>query len=166
MNFVQPLNRTVVVDKESYEFDAIRTYHDLAAHVKKANPKGGGVCHVFIDEIQEIEDWEKGVDTILNYMRWFADAHLTHRVLLYDIMGKRHLEVNEKHFVGDLGLRTGLHILMGYRADDIGGMRVRAAVGGQGQPSETVAYARPRDGGRLRRRASSLSSRLAGCRRL
>jgi hypothetical protein len=254
----------VYVDKESYEFDAIRTYHDLAAHVKKARPKGGGFCHVFIDEIQEIKDWEKivadwsgrrdidvvitgsnasllsgelatllagrfveiqlfplsfsefrtfngllkaetaeafrqflrygglpglhefgrlsdatfrpfatgvydtimlkdivrrhqvrnyvllervgryvfdnignltnasrinaflksqklsvGVDTILNYMRWFADAHLTHRVLLYDIRGKRHLEVNERHFIGDLGLRTAL---MGYRADDIGGM--------------------------------------------
>jgi len=60
-----------------------------------------------------------GVDTILNYMRWFAEAHLTHRVLLYDIKGRRHLEVNEKHYVGDLGLRTAL---LGYRADDVGGL--------------------------------------------
>jgi predicted AAA+ superfamily ATPase len=60
-----------------------------------------------------------GVDTILNYMQWFAEAHLTHRVLLYDIKGRRHLEVNEKHYVSDLGLRT---VLLGYRADDIGGM--------------------------------------------
>ena len=59
------------------------------------------------------------MDTILNYMRWFADAHLTHRLLLYDIKGRRHLEVNEKHFVADLGLRTAA---IGYRADDIGGM--------------------------------------------
>lgn len=254
----------IYVDKESYEFDAIRTYHDLAAHVKALRPKSVSSCHVFIDEIQEIEEWERivadwsgrrdmdvvitgsnarllsgelatllagrfveiqlfplsfpefrtfnglrktetaeafsqflrygglpglhefgrlsdetfrpfvagvydtimlkdivrrhqvrnyvlleqvsryvfdnignltnasrinaflksqklsvGVDTILNYMRWFADAHLTHRVLLYDIKGRRHLEVNEKHFVGDLGLRTAL---IGYRADDIGGM--------------------------------------------
>ncbi|MBU4201313.1 MAG: ATP-binding protein [Verrucomicrobia bacterium] len=254
----------VYVDKESYEFDAIRTYHDLAAHVKAAHPKGGGVCRVFVDEIQEIAGWERivadwsgrrdidvvitgsnarllsgelatllagrfvevqlfplsfpefrafnglrktetaeafrqflrygglpglhefgrladetfrpfvtgvydtimlkdivrrhqvrnyvlleqvgryvfdnignltnasrinaflksqklsvGVDTILNYMRWFADAHLTHRVLLYDIKGRRHLEVNEKHYISDLGLRTAL---IGYRAGDIGGM--------------------------------------------
>jgi predicted AAA+ superfamily ATPase len=60
-----------------------------------------------------------GVDTILNYMRWFSDAHLTHRVLLYDIKGRRHLEVNEKHYVSDLGLRTAL---LGYRSSDIGGM--------------------------------------------
>ena len=254
----------IYVDKESYEFDAIRTYHDLAAYIKATRVKGKGVCHVFIDEIQEIEGWERivadwsgrrdmdvvitgsnahllsgelatllagryvevqvfplsfpefrafngwqgsntaeafrhylrfgglpglhefgplaeatflpfvsgvyntimlkdivrrhqvrnyalleqvsryifdnignltnasrinvflksqklsvGVDTILNYMKWFADAHLTHRVLLYDIKGRRHLEVNEKHYVSDLGLRTAL---LGYRADDIGGM--------------------------------------------
>lgn len=254
----------VYVDKESYEFDTIRTYHDLALHVKAARPKGGGRCHVFVDEIQEIEGWERivadwsgrrdmdvvitgsnarllsgelatllagryveiqvfplsysefktfnglkkgeqadvfrqylrfgglpglqefgelseatfrpfvagvydtimlrdivrrhqvrnyvllehvgryildnignltnasrinaflknqkisvGVDTILNYMRWFADAHLTHRVLLYDIKGRRHLEVNEKQYVSDLGLRNAL---LGYRAEDIGGL--------------------------------------------
>jgi predicted AAA+ superfamily ATPase len=262
-NGVQP-EQIVYVNKESYEFDAIRTYHDLAAHVKALRPKGKKVCHVFVDEIQEIEGWERivadwsgrrdmdvvitgsnahmlsgelatllsgrfvevqvyplsfpefrafngllktetaeafrdflrygglpglhefgrlveatfrpfvagvydtimlkdivrrhqvrnyallekvgryifdnignltnasrinaflknqklsvGVDTILNYMQWFAEAHLTHRVLLYDIKGRRHLEVNEKHYVSDLGLRT---VLLGYRADDIGGM--------------------------------------------
>lgn len=254
----------VYVNKEAYEFDAIRTYHDLAAYVKAVRPKGKALCHVFVDEIQEIEGWERivadwsgrrdmdvvitgsnarllsgelatllagrfvevqvyplsfpefrtfnglrkmetaeafrdflrygglpglhefgrlaeatfrpfvmgvydtimlkdivrrhqvrnyallekvgryifdnvgnltnasrinaflksqklsvGVDTILNYMRWFAEAHLTHRVLLYDIKGRRHLVVNEKHYISDLGLRTAL---LGYRADDIGGM--------------------------------------------
>ncbi len=254
----------VYIDKESYEFDAIRNYHDLAAHVKAVCPKDGAGYYIFVDEIQEIEEWEKivadwsgrrnmdvvitgsnarllsgelasllagryieiplfplsfsefkefnglqktetaeafgqflrygglpglhefgklseatfrpfvagvydsimlkdivsrhqvrnyvllehiaryifdnignltnanrinvflknqklsvGTDTILNYMRWFADARLTHRVLLYDIKGKRHLEVNEKHYVADLGLRNAL---LGYRADDISGM--------------------------------------------
>ncbi|MEI8243172.1 MAG: ATP-binding protein [bacterium] len=256
--------RIVYIDKESYAFDAIRTYHDLVAHVTAARPKGHGMCHVFVDEIQEIEGWERavadwsgrrdldvvisgsnahllsgelatllagrfvelrvfplsfmefadfhglqgadaadvfarflqygglpglhefgrlddatfrpfaagvydtillrdivqrhqirnhalleqvvrfvfdnignltnasrinaflknqktsvGVDTILNYLRWLADAHLTHRVLVYDIRGHRHLEVNEKQYVGDLGLRS---VLLGYRAQDISGM--------------------------------------------
>ncbi len=254
----------IYIDKESYEFDAIRTYHDLAAHIKAVRGKGRGNCHVFVDEIQEIEEWERivadwsgrrdmdvvisgsnahllsgelatllagrfvevqlfplsfpefrdfhklqatetsdafrqylrygglpglhefgrlaestfqpfvsgvyntimlkdivrrhqvrnyalleqvsryvfdnignftnasrinaylksqktsvGIDTILNYMKWFDDAHLTHRVWVYDIKGRRHLEVNEKHYVSDLGLRTAL---LGYRADDISGM--------------------------------------------
>lgn len=254
----------IYIDKESYAFDAIRTYHDLAAHIKAVRGNERGICHVFVDEIQEIEEWERivadwsgrrdmdvvisgsnahllsgelatllagrfievqlfplsfpefrdfhklqatetseafrhylrygglpglhefgrlaestfqpfvsgvyntimlkdivrrhqvrnyalleqvsryvfdnignltnasrinaylksqktsvGVDTILNYMKWFADAHLTHRVLVYDIKGRRHLEVNEKHYVSDLGFRTAL---LGYRADDISGM--------------------------------------------
>lgn len=259
-----PRERIVYVDKESYVFDAIRTYHDLAAHVAAVRSRTTGLCHVFVDEIQEIEGWERivsdwssrrdldvvitgsnahllsgelstllagryveiqvfplsfpefkafhglaatdtekafglylrygglpglhtlgtlneetfrpfasgvqdtimlrdvvrrhqirnhalleqvaryvfdnvgnltnasrvnaflknqktavGVDTILNYLRWFADAHLTHRVLLYDIKGRRHLEVNEKLYVGDLGLRNAV---LGYRANDIGGL--------------------------------------------
>jgi uncharacterized protein len=254
----------IYVDKESYAFDALRTYHDLAAHVKATRPKGKAHCYVFVDEIQEIEGWERivadwsgrrdmdvlitgsnarllsgelatllsgryievpvyplsfmefrafnglqkaetastfkdflrygglpglhafgklteatflpfvsgvydtimlkdvvrrhqvrnyallekvakyifdnignltnasrintflksqklsvGVDTILNYLQWFSEARLTHRVLLYDIRGKRHLEVNEKHYVSDLGLRTAV---LGYRAGDISGM--------------------------------------------
>jgi predicted AAA+ superfamily ATPase len=259
-----PGKQIVYVDKESYEFDSIRDYHDLAKHVATAREATKGVLHVFIDEIQEIENWERivadwsgksdmdvtitgsnahllsgelatllsgrhvefhiytlsfaefrqfhrlesvplpdafslflrygglpglhafgplsdstfqpfvtgvyntimlkdvvkrhqvrnvalletvsrflfdnignltnasrinaflkhqkrsiSVDTILNYMQWFADAHLTHRVQLYEIKGRRHLEVNEKHYVNDLGLRTAI---LGYRADDIGGM--------------------------------------------
>jgi predicted AAA+ superfamily ATPase len=254
----------VYVDKEAYAFDAIRDYHDLAAHVGAVRKDVKGVLHVFIDEIQEIENWERivadwsgqrdmdvvitgsnarllsgelatllagryveiplyplsfseflkfhklegenittafnqflrygglpglsafgplsdatfqpfvsgvyntimlkdivkrhqvrnvslleqvsrflfdnignltnasrinaflknqklsvGVDTILNYMQWFADAHLTHRIRIYDIKGHRHLEVNEKHYVSDLGLRTAI---IGYRAADVAGM--------------------------------------------
>ncbi len=259
-----PRNRIVYVDKESYAFDAIRTYHDLAAHVETARAKSRGMLHIFVDEIQEIEAWERivadwsgradldvvitgsnaslfsgelatkiagrfveipvfplsfsefrvfhalteedaarafglylhfgglpglhhlgpldeatfrpfamavhdsimlrdvvrrhqirnhalleqvaryvfdnlgnltnasrinaflknqktsvGVDTILNYLRWFEEANLTHRVPLYDLKGRRHLEINEKHFVNDTGLRTAV---IGYRADDIGGL--------------------------------------------
>ena len=60
-----------------------------------------------------------GVDTIIAQLQWLADAHLTERVLLYDLKGKRHLEINEKHFPVDFGLR---HALLGYRPDDIGGL--------------------------------------------
>ncbi len=254
----------VYVDKESYEFDAIRDYHDLADVVADARKATKGRLHIFVDEIQEIANWERivadwsaktdmdvyitgsnahllsgelatllsgryveipiyplsfaefrqfhklesvetsnafklflrygglpglhafgalsettfqpfvtgvyntimlkdvvkrhqvrnvalleqvsrflfdnignltnasrisaflkhqklsvGVDTILNYMQWFADAHLTHRIRIFEIKGRRHLEVNEKHYVNDLGLRTAI---LGYRADDIGGM--------------------------------------------
>ena len=57
-----PQERIVYVDKESYAFDAIRDYHDLTAHVTRALPpdsQPNGQRFIFIDEIQEIDGWER-----------------------------------------------------------------------------------------------------------
>jgi uncharacterized protein len=52
-------DRIVYIDKEKYEFDAIRTYHDLMGYVAEHAPENGLRRAIFIDEIQEIESWEK-----------------------------------------------------------------------------------------------------------
>jgi len=97
-----------------------------------------------------------GVDTVVKYLDWFAEARLTHRLPLYDLRGKRHLEINEKHYVSDLGLRS---FLLGYRADDIGQMlenvvclellrrRYRVSVGKMGD--KEIDFVGERDGERL-----------------
>jgi predicted AAA+ superfamily ATPase len=59
------------------------------------------------------------VDTILSQLRWFNEAWLTERALIYDIKGKRHLETNEKHYLGDFGLK---HAVLGWRPADISGL--------------------------------------------
>ncbi len=56
------------------------------------------------------------VETVYNYIQYLTDAHIIYRVPRYDIKGKRLLEVREKYFVADIGLR---HALLGYRAQDI-----------------------------------------------
>ena len=48
----------VFIDKDLYEFDNIRTAKDLTLYIKRNLPKGGAI---FIDEVQEIEEWEKSV---------------------------------------------------------------------------------------------------------
>lgn len=257
--------RIVSIDKESYAFDSIKTYHDLAAYVEAARKQlgDGEMCHVFIDEIQQIEGWERivsawsgetnidvvitgsnasllsgelatllsgrhvafcvyplsfaefrefrqtqdsmdeafmaylkygglpgihqlaalseesfngyvngiystivlrdiawrhqirnmplldrivrfvmdnignitnanrinaylksqklsvGVDTVINYIQWLADAHFTEHADIYDIKGKRHLDISGKYYLADLGIRNAI---FGYRAGDIGGM--------------------------------------------
>jgi predicted AAA+ superfamily ATPase len=296
--------RIVYVDKESYAFDAIRDYHDLAAYVAQALPPDGqpsGQRFIFVDEIQEIDGWERivadwsgqpsldvtitgsnarmlsgklatllagryveipvfplsftefrqfhgaaagengeafrnylrfgglpglhelgalneetfrpfvsgifdtvvlrdivqrhqarnhvmlervlryvfdnignlinaskiaaflksqhlkvGVDTVVKYLDWFTEARLTHRLPLYDLRGKRHLEINEKHYVSDLGLRF---FLLGYRAGDIGQMlenvvclellrrRYRVSAGRMGE--QEIDFVGERDGERL-----------------
>jgi len=60
-----------------------------------------------------------GVDTVLNYLSYFTGAMLFHRVPRYDLKGKRLLEVHDKYFPSDIGMR---HALIGYREADISGI--------------------------------------------
>ncbi len=57
------------------------------------------------------------VDTVQTYIGYLSACYAIHRVKRYDLKGKRFLELNEKHYLGDVGLR---HALLGYRSGDIG----------------------------------------------
>ena len=57
------------------------------------------------------------VETILTYLRACEDAFLVTRVPREDLIGKRVLSVDEKHYVSDLGLRRA--VIGGSRGDDI-----------------------------------------------
>ena len=54
---------TIFIDKEKYEFDAIQNYHHLVEYVK--NHQKEGQNYLFIDEIQEIEGFEKALRSLL-----------------------------------------------------------------------------------------------------
>lgn len=60
-----------------------------------------------------------GVETVQNYLSYICSTFVLHKVQRYDIKGKRVLELHEKYFLGDIGLR---HALLGYREGDISGM--------------------------------------------
>ncbi|MCP4687226.1 MAG: ATP-binding protein, partial [Desulfobacterales bacterium] len=60
-----------------------------------------------------------GVETVQNYISYLLGTFGTHKVPRYDIKGKRLLEIHEKYFLGDVGMR---HALLGYREGDISGV--------------------------------------------
>lgn len=60
-----------------------------------------------------------GVETVQNYLSYICSTFALYKVQRYDIKGKRILELHEKYFLGDIGLR---HALLGYREADISGM--------------------------------------------
>lgn len=60
----------VYINKESLEFDFIRNYQDLHAYVKKRFADVKGLKYLFVDEIQEIEKWEKAITS------FFSDADI------------------------------------------------------------------------------------------
>lgn len=57
------------------------------------------------------------VDTILEYLEFFVDARVLGRLSRHDLRGKRVLEVHEKYYAADHGLRNAI---LGHRAQDIG----------------------------------------------
>jgi len=59
------------------------------------------------------------VETVQNYLSYICSTFALYKVQRYDIKGKRLLELHEKYFLGDIGLR---HALLGYREADISGI--------------------------------------------
>jgi hypothetical protein len=59
------------------------------------------------------------LETVQNYISYFTSTYAIHKVQRYDIKGKRFLELYEKYYSGDIGIR---HALIGYREEDISGI--------------------------------------------
>ena len=54
-------NNILYINKDSLKYDFIRTYNDLSTYVSKKLSALQGNKYLFIDEIQDIEAWEKAV---------------------------------------------------------------------------------------------------------
>jgi len=53
--------RVLYINKESLDYDFIQNYNDLYGYVKNAFSDVKGEKYLFVDEIQEIDDWEKAI---------------------------------------------------------------------------------------------------------
>jgi len=60
-----------------------------------------------------------GVETVQNYISYLCSTFVLHKVPRYDLKGKRILEIQEKYYLGDIGIR---HAVLGYREADISGI--------------------------------------------
>ncbi len=58
-------------------------------------------------------------ETVYNYLKALEQGFIVHRIPRYDLKGKRYLEIYEKYFLGDLGLR---HAQLGFKEGDISGL--------------------------------------------
>jgi len=62
---------------------------------------------------------ELSVDTVQNYLGYLTETYALTKVRRYDIKGKRNLEIHEKYYLGDIGLRNAL---LGYSDSAINGL--------------------------------------------
>lgn len=58
------------------------------------------------------------VDTVQSYLSMLSSAFIFHKLNRFDLKGKRLLEIHEKYYMGDIGLK---HSLLGYKINDISG---------------------------------------------
>lgn len=58
-----PEQNLLMLNKELLEFDFIRNYMDLHNYVSQAFTDVQGTKHVLIDEVQEIDQWEKAINS-------------------------------------------------------------------------------------------------------
>lgn len=65
--FSRELHQSTVIfiDKESFEFDSIRTAKDLIAYIDDRSAPDGELS-IIIDEIQQIDEWERAVAALQN----------------------------------------------------------------------------------------------------
>ncbi|MGA1871263.1 MAG: ATP-binding protein [bacterium] len=56
------------------------------------------------------------VETVYNYISYFLSSYAIFKVQRFDIKGKRILEIHEKYFPGDIGIR---HAILSFKENDI-----------------------------------------------
>lgn len=70
------------------------------------------IGHIFsatsLSKYFKSEKWNISHDTILNYLKFCADAFLIYKISRYDLEGKKVLTVNEKYYCADHGLREAV----------------------------------------------------------
>jgi len=71
---ISPKN-IVYINKDSLEYDFIANYNDLYQYVTKKVSKIRGKKYIFVDEVQEIENWEKAITSLFNDS--VADIYIT-----------------------------------------------------------------------------------------
>lgn len=65
----------IVINKELLEFDALKTYLDLHQYIHLKSKGRKGNIYIIVDEVQEIEHWERAIASLLAEKRY--DLYIT-----------------------------------------------------------------------------------------
>ena len=68
-------NQIIFIDKDDIDFDFIQDYKDLNRYLLQELKSKKGKCYLFIDEVQEIKNWEKVIVSL--HKKENVDIYLT-----------------------------------------------------------------------------------------
>lgn len=55
----------ILINMELMEFDHLRNYREFYDYIKEKQSKSKDKCYVLVDEIQEVSEWEKAINSLL-----------------------------------------------------------------------------------------------------
>lgn len=55
----------ILINMELMEFDHLKNYHDFYSYIKEKQSKSKGKFYLLIDEVQEVNEWEKAINSLL-----------------------------------------------------------------------------------------------------
>ena len=59
------IEQIIHINMELMEFDGIKNYRDLYTYIQERQRKLGVKYYIFIDEVQEVDEWEKAINSLL-----------------------------------------------------------------------------------------------------
>ena len=59
------IEQIIHINMELMEFDGLKNYRDLYTYIQERQRKIGVKYYIFIDEVQELEEWEKAINSLL-----------------------------------------------------------------------------------------------------
>ena len=59
------IEQIIHINMELMEFDGLKNYRDLYTYIQERQKKIGVKYYIFIDEVQEVEEWEKAINSLL-----------------------------------------------------------------------------------------------------
>ncbi|MFN5442889.1 MAG: ATP-binding protein [Crocinitomicaceae bacterium] len=59
------IEQIIHINMELMEFDGIKNYRDLYTYIQERQRKIGVKYYIFIDEVQEVDEWEKAINSLL-----------------------------------------------------------------------------------------------------
>lgn len=117
--YINSLYNTIVL-KDIIKRNKVRNVQLLENIIQYAFDNIGNIFSARkVSDFLKSQKLKVGIETVQNYLSYLMSTFMLYKVPRYDIKGKRRLEIHEKYFLGNIGLR---HALLGYREGDISGI--------------------------------------------
>ncbi len=118
-NYISDVLNTIIL-KDLVERHKIRNVTLLKKILRFAFDNIGNIFSAKkVSDYLKSQKIKTGVETVQNYLSFFCNAFILHKVSRYDIKGKSFLEFNEKYFLNDIGLHDAI---LGVNQNNIAGI--------------------------------------------